>query len=294
MHAHDEIVARFNGGRLEIAAKPPVSPQQMADNMAAAVARGLREVKQCRAHDGILAIASGGPSLADTYPQLEGHVAAVNGSLKFLLDRGVVPHFCGVMDANAHMADIVVADPRVYYLVASNCHPSLFDKLLAAGCDVRLWHPTPDNIGATPDLYRMDADGQGFHLHGTHHPRRFAIGGGTSIGLRLIHIGYQLGYRTFHLHGNDASFRGSQSHAYWDRRWGEWVEQSAIEIKGYRTSINFMQHVTSFAGLLAALQGQRFEPVRIEMFGDGLMQACYRYYLTVKDSMSPQEAFQQW
>jgi len=30
----------------------------------------------------------------------ESHVAAVNGSLGFLLDNGVVPHFCTVMDAS--------------------------------------------------------------------------------------------------------------------------------------------------------------------------------------------------
>ena len=69
------------------------------------------------------------------------------------------------------------------------------------------------------------------------------IGGGTSVGLRTIFLGYVLGYRTFHLHGNDASFRGLETHAYWDRRWGDWVERSSIEIKEVIGECRFYTHV---------------------------------------------------
>jgi hypothetical protein len=283
----------FNDGNLLIGLRPPVSTERMLANMEHALARGLRPVPICKPHDGLLSIAGGGPSLADGWQDLEGHVAAVNGSLGFLLERGLVPHFCGVMDPNAHMADIVAADPRVYYLVASNCDPALFDKLIGAGCDVRLWNPTPDNVGGTPDQY-APMDGGGFRLLGKEYPSQFAIGGGASIGLRLVMIGYMLGYRRFHLHGNDASFRGSRSHAYDDPRNGEWVERSSIELNGYRTSLNFIQHVTSFAGMLSVLQSPSFAPVEIEMFGDGLLQSCFRYWQAHKHEMSPAEAFQRW
>jgi hypothetical protein len=274
----DEVV--FNEGSLRIQLRPPVPTETMLANMQSAVARGLRELRPCVRHGGLLAIAGGGPSLADTWDRLEGHVAACNGSLGYLLERGVVPHFCGVMDANAHMADIVAADPRVHYLVASNCDPSLLDKLIGAGCDVRLWHPTPDNIGASlSDVRAVIGD-------------RLMIGGGTSIVLRLVQVGYVLGYRKFHLHGSDASFRGTQTHAYWDRRWGKWAEGSSIEVNGYPTSLNYIQHVTSFANMLGRMQAPPFEPVEIEMFGDGLMQACYRCWLAHRHEMSPAEAFE--
>lgn len=284
----------FNDGRLMIQVRPPTPPEEMLANMASAIARGLREIRPCKAHGGTLSIAAGGPSLADTYMQMQGHIAAANGSLGFLLDKGVVPHFCGVMDANAHMADIVAADPGVYYFVSSNCNPALFDKLADAKCDVRLWHPTADNIGATPDQLAVLPDDKGFTLGGVDYPDKFMIGGGTSIGLRLMHIGYVLGYRKFHLHGNDASFRGNETHAYWDRRWGDWVDRSSIEINGYRTSLNFLQHVSSFANILDQMRPPRFEPVEIEVFGDGLIQACYRFWKQHEGEMSAVEAFQRW
>src|SRR5215475_3944938 len=76
-----------------------------------------------------------GTSLADTFGEMEGHVAAGNGSLGYLIERGVVPHFCVVIDAMPHMAEIVVPDNGVYYLLDSG----LFDKLLKADCKIRIW-----------------------------------------------------------------------------------------------------------------------------------------------------------
>jgi hypothetical protein len=43
----------------------------------------------------------------------ESHGAALNGSLGFLLENGVVPHFCDLKDAGEQVTDIVAADPRV-------------------------------------------------------------------------------------------------------------------------------------------------------------------------------------
>jgi hypothetical protein len=40
----------------------------------------------------------------------ESHVAAVNGSLGFLLDNGVAPRFCAVMDAGEQLTDLSVAE----------------------------------------------------------------------------------------------------------------------------------------------------------------------------------------
>jgi hypothetical protein len=60
-------------------------------------------------------VADGGPSLAATRADIdkESHVAAVNGSLGFPLDNGIVPHFCALMDAGDQLTNIVAADPRV-------------------------------------------------------------------------------------------------------------------------------------------------------------------------------------
>lgn len=278
-------IACNSEGDLFMRTRPAIAPAQMVGNMRSALARGLPEVRMFRPHGQTLAIASGGPSLADTWQDLEGHVAAANGSLGFLLDKGAVPHFCGVCDANPHMADIVVADPRVRYLVASNCDPALFDKLLTAGCKVWVWHSTGISLGtAEADAVLREARPDTW----------LQIFGGATIGLRLVNLGYALGYRRFHLHGMDSSFRANVTHAYPDRRTGEWAEASAVEVNGYRTSLNFLQQVDHFARLLDRMSKPDTDPVQFEVFGDGLLQACWRRYRDANGTLTPKEAFETW
>ena len=212
------------------------TPAKTLDNMRVNLARGLKPLGPCKPHGEVVSIAAGRPSLADTFGEMQGHVAAGNGSLGYLIERGVVPHFCVVIDAMPHMAEIVVPDNGVYYLLSTSCDPGLFDKLLKADCKIRIWNPLPANVGVGIDetSFQMREGGKGFRLLGEDYPDQFMIGGGTSVGLRTIFLGYVLGYRTFHLHGNDASFRGLETHAHWDRRWGDWVERSSIEIKATR------------------------------------------------------------
>ena len=92
---------------------PAVSGETMVQNMRAALARGLPQITPCKPHRHIMAMAGGGPSLADTYQKLEGFICAVNGSLAWLLDHGVLPNACAVMDAGAHIPDMVIANVNV-------------------------------------------------------------------------------------------------------------------------------------------------------------------------------------
>ena len=274
-----------NDGNLFVRMKPPVSPEQMVENMRSSLSRGLREIMFCHPHGRRLSIASGGPSLQDTHWQLDGDVAAVNGSLGFLLDNGVVPYFCGVCDASEHMADIVAADPRVRYLIASHVHPSLLDKLLDADCRVWLWHSSPRSLGTMDAETLLKAERPSTWLQ---------IFGGCTIGLRMINIGHVLGYRDIALHGMDSSFRGDMSHAYGDRRNGEWASNAGLEINGYRTSLNFLQQVSDFANTLERFSKPDVDPVKFTVYGDGLLQATYAYWLDHAAEMGPVEAFQRF
>ena len=102
---------------------PVHKPDELHANIRSATARDLPKVSLCSPHDLELSIVGGGPSLEDTYKNLTGYVVAVNGSLAFLLDHGIVPQMCGVCDPSPHMADIIAADPRVTYFVATCVHP---------------------------------------------------------------------------------------------------------------------------------------------------------------------------
>lgn len=228
----------------------------MLQNMRHALSLGLREVDGCRPHAHTLSIAGGGPSLADTIGQLSGVVAAINGSCGFLIGKGVIPHLCGVLDAGAHMPDVIVADKRVRYYVASVCDPGVFQKL--KDCDVRLWHAS------------SVTGGQGLlELRGR---TWITIAGGSTMGLRWMNLGYVLGFRTFHLHGLDSSFRDGATHAYADRD----RKGGVIEVEGYKTRANFLEQADEFFVQMAKFGEEGIDPISVEMFGDGLLQDRWR------------------
>lgn len=239
---------------------PAVPAEKMLSNMRSSLSRGLPEVTVCKPHSGALSVCGGGPSIADTYRQMTGFICGVNGSLKWILDQPDKPigsYACGIMDAGEHIADMIVADPQVRYYLASICDPAVFDKLKE--CDVRLWHVTPQS---TEDPQGVEA------ILDEAYPYQWrAIGGGCTMGLRWVELGYALGFRTFHLHGLDSSFRGHASHAYPDRA----DQKDWIEFGGRMTRPNFLAQVHDFGEML-----NRFWDfdcnVSFEVYGDGLLQ----------------------
>lgn len=227
---------------------PAMDDDYMAENVRSAVARGLPEVRPAKAHHRIMSIAAGGPSLQDTFTQLDGVVVAVNGSLAFLLERGVTPWACGVFDPRPHMADVVEPHKDVFYFLGSTCHPRLFDRL--KGCNVGIWHPL-----GMPGIETLAKGAKHF------------IGGGTTMGLRWFNLGYLMGFRRFHAHGLDSSFRDGKTHAYPDRR----DAFSSMMLCGYRTSMNFIKQVDDWFQLKRLFAGLDDEP-SIKLYGEGLLQ----------------------
>jgi hypothetical protein len=219
-------------------------------NVRSALDRGLPTLAGCRAHGATLSVAAGGPSLADTYQHLTGQIAAVNGSCGWLIDHGVIPNLCGVLDPGEHMADVIRADRRVRYYVASVCDPSVFDKL--RDCHVTLWHATgfPGTAETIP-------------------PNSLLIGTGCTMGLRWLTLGYALGFRRFDFHGLDSSFRDGETHAYKDH--GNRPED-VITVHGRKTRTNYTEQVTDFFDALERAKMPDIEPLEIQIHGDGLLQ----------------------
>src|SRR5689334_14144310 len=143
--------------------RPVLADEQMLENVRSALGRGLPGPSLCLPHDGLMSIAAGGPSLSETWGELEGVTCAVNGSLRFLLEKGVTPWAVGCMDPRPHMADTLEARDGVFYFIASTCHPSVFEKL--KGQQVICWHPL-----GMPGMMQAIAG-------------RHGIGGGTTMGL---------------------------------------------------------------------------------------------------------------
>lgn len=243
---------------------PTHKPEELHENIRSSVARNLPVVRTCAPHDEILSIAAGGPSLEDTYKELTGFVATVNGSLSYLLDQDVIPHMCGVCDPSPHMVDIVEADKRITYFLASIVHPSVYDKLLKANCRVFRW-----NSSSVPGAHEVLNEIE---------PNWLEIGGGSTMGLRWLTLGYDMGFRKFHFHGMDSSFRsdhpvrGRASHAYKDHQ----DEKDWMQFDAFQTRPNFIAQVIDFLGWMERLKEPSADPVLIEVFGEGLLQTKFR------------------
>jgi FkbM family methyltransferase len=243
---------------------PTWKPEQLLEHVRSAVSRGLPEISECKAHSEILSVAGGGPSIADTYKEMTGYVAAINGSLAWLLDQNIVPQMCGVCDPTEKIADVLEAHKDVTYFIASCAHPKVFDKLIGAGCRVYLWHLHP-------------IDGLDELLTGLYPGGWTQISGGCTMGLRWVNLGYHIGFRTFHLHGLDSSFRDKSSHAYPDHQDGkDW-----LTFDGYWTRPNFLGQVVDFERMLVEMDNLYVEPTKLEVFGDGLLQSRYRHWMAI-------------
>lgn len=259
----DDLPSYLFGDDFDFDGKERDFLERTLSNMRLAIKRDLPEVRLCKRHAHTLSVAAGGPSLEDTVGELDGYIVAVNGSQKWLKDRGVLPDACGICDPSEHMADIIDVDRRVRYFVSSTCHPAVFDKL--KDCRVELWHSSGAE-GAEEICRENNSDDW------------LMIGGGCTMGLRWINLGYILGFRRFHLHGMDSSFRDSGTHAYSDRRDGD--GEPILILDGFKTRANFLGQLADFRILLERYLAPDIEPVAIEVFGDGLLQTRWREYRT--------------
>jgi len=233
-----------------------VETGRLMENIKSALSRGLPEAKRCRPHKHVLNIAGGGPSMADTYKDLDGYIGAVNGSARFLSERGVLPDACLLLDPLPELIAQVHPDPRLRWFVASQCDPVVFNHL--KGCHVELWHASgPAGLDEVLPTDRMK------------------IPGGITCSLRWLTLGYALGFRHFKLHGMDSSYRNDAHHAY-EAKADDGLP--TMEVNGYRTRSDMVGQVNSFLTMLRAFNEPDVEPVKIEVFGDGLLQHHWAEY----------------
>lgn len=145
---------------------------------------------------GLLHICGAGPSLEDSYEELSGDVLAANAAIPYLLKLGVLPRYAMIWDASPLLVKFAVPNPYITYLLASRCHESVFERL--HDCNIIVWH-----AGGDYDIRGV------LERAGVPEPM---INGGSAAVTRALYLGYALGYREFHLHGADSSYRGDRTH----------------------------------------------------------------------------------
>lgn len=182
------------GGRIDRA--------EVRKRAANAMARKLPHHLQCVNDSPEWAIIGFGPSLKDCLPEIRrlkrngAKIVTVNKAHDFLLDHGITPWAHVLLDPKDWVAKYVQKPRRdVRYFIASQCHDDTFDAL--EGFPVFLWHAGQDfPEGAEPaSVLREKWPTQPW----------FVVPGPTTVGLRTIFLGSQLGASKFHLFGLDSS-----------------------------------------------------------------------------------------
>jgi uncharacterized Rossmann fold enzyme len=179
---------------LKIVGKCVAEDETLFGYMDAAIARGYPQIKQAEP------IKTGAVILVASAPSVRGQVelirkmqaagspiVAIKGAHDWLIAQGVIPDYALAIDPQEHRIAFYKPHKAVHYMIASQCHPAMFDNL--AGHQVTLWHP--------------------YVKKGQDRPKNsMLIGGGTTSGLRAISLFYVLGYRQFELFGFDSCNTG--------------------------------------------------------------------------------------
>lgn len=171
--------------------------EEVERNIMATFERGYVQLMEHVAkYEGSVSLCGAGPSLGQRIDKLTGDVMAVNGAIKFLLDRGIVPRHAMLWDADKVVAEFAVPHPDITYFVASRCHPDVFERL--RDCKVVVWH-----AGGDHDIVK---------LLEKHRPDEPMVQGGTTGVTRGIYLAFALGYKDFHIFGADSCYVDGATH----------------------------------------------------------------------------------
>lgn len=199
-----------------------------------------------------ITIACYGPSLADTWQNIERPIMTVSGALHYLAERGIVPDYHVEMDPRPHkVRHVTPAIKGVRYLIASVCHHSIWDAL--EGERVELWHVRND---ATTEAWCAK-----------HDPDSLLLNPGSTVGMAAFHVAGCLGYRHFEIHGMDGSIRDGKRHAgahYGHAQGGQTWDAGRVTYQTSKIMANACAEV---------INSFRVYPMFGVFHGDGLQQA---------------------
>jgi len=185
-------MAGDSGGLVQFEIQTPLDDATLRGHVEAALSRGLKEVEITALRKESLRIVANGPS-ALAAPLTGAPTLAVNNALRLFVERGLAPDFWIASDPQECVADFLRDAPmETVYLVASKCHPTVFEAL--KGRQILLWHCSEP---ATLDL-----------LVG-----RLVIQSSVSVTLCALNLMPVLGYHRLETWGWDGCYLAGRDHA---------------------------------------------------------------------------------
>ncbi|ESQ73480.1 hypothetical protein [Asticcacaulis sp. AC402] len=188
-----------------------------------------------------------GPSVVNA--PLRSPSLALNGAYRLFGDG---PDLWAAVDARACVADHVAEPkPRTRHLVASKCHPAVFDRL--AGQQVFLWHVGDGGAQALPD---------GSHV----------IAPGVSVTGTVLGLVYSLGFREAHIQGWDCCYSDDgRDHAVAQDHDRSCDIEVRVGARLYRTTQTWAAEVRAGLRYMELVPG-----LKVHVHGDGMMAAAMR------------------
>lgn len=199
-----------------------------------------------------------GPSLNETWEQVKGFskIMSCSGATRFLVDHGIVPTWHVEVDPRPHKVQLLgEPHPDIEYLIASTCHPDVFDHLKDR--KVTLWHV----FDAEEDAMRTLPAGE------------WALTGGCSVGVRMLTLARFFGFRDLHVFGMDGSEGASGKHA----------APHPMQPKGHALVTYEGREFKTTSSMYAVAQGiwhelDQMPDVTATFHGDGLIQHMATFY----------------
>lgn len=178
----------------------PTTEQALMDNVRHSLALGLPEADNRLSHVNLVA---NGPSVRGR--TFDGPTMALNGAINLPAFRKVPADMWCVSDPQALVADFIKRpSKKTAYLVASKCHPAVFERL--KGYDVRLWH-----------------------LSDVEFTKGRVVPCATSVTLTALLLLQRLGARSIDVYGWDCCFAADGTHHAADGEMG--LTASVVDVR---------------------------------------------------------------
>ena len=193
---------------IEFEVSTPLSDEVCLEHIQHALSLGLPEID---INDRRLNIVANGPSARGFFKEKrDGDSMALNGALGLFLEYDRVPTYWAACDPQAELADFLRVAPKLTkYIVASKCHPGVFERL--RNHDVRLWHINDAEI-----------------------PGKRRVPCAVSITICAMQLAHRLGYHYIDMWGWDCCFSGKTLEEVGDHHAGKGdlsTTPQAIEIE---------------------------------------------------------------
>lgn len=238
----------MRGREVEFDVRVPVADDGLALNVASALARGLPEIPAMLPEPDLVTIVANGPSAREC--SFAGPTLALNGALRLFVERGTAPTYWAACDPQPVVAEFLKDAPEsTIYLVASKCHPSVFDALKDR--KVLVWHV--DDCG-TWDLVKD----------------RNAISTGVSITIVSFELMSRFGFSRFETWGWDGCYLNGQDHAAPQAHSGTDLEMQ-VGINRFRTTTTWALEAQD------AYHKLTITPRNVKVRGGGMIGAVLQY-----------------